>query len=96
MDTDMSLSLEAYREKLIHKILSASSEEETKRFIETGIIALEKYKLNGHIVTRFVERTIDKLETLNPMNKDAQQWSNIQTARVLFNRIKNKMNSPAN
>lgn len=92
----MSLSLESYRKKLIQKILSASSQEETRRFIETGIKALEKYKLNGHIVARFVEKTIDELDTLSPMNKDARQWSNIQTARILLSRIKNQMNLPAN
>jgi hypothetical protein len=96
MDTSMSLSLESYREKLTHKILSASSQEQTGRYIDTAIKALEKYKLNGHIVTRFVEKTIDKLESFNPMNKDAQQWSNIQTARVLLGRIKNQMKSSAN
>ncbi len=92
----MSLSLESYREKLIHKILSATSQEETRRFIDTGIKALEKHKLNGHIVTRFVEKTIEELEILSPMNKDAQQWSNIQTARILLGRIKNQMHSTAN
>lgn len=89
----MSLSLDEYRTKLINKILFASSQEEVKRFIDTAIKALEQNKVNGHIISRFIEKIISDLELFNPMKKEAQQWSNIKMAMIVFNRIKNKLNS---
>ena len=86
----MSLSLTAYRTKLIAKIMSASSQDDVKRYINTAIKSLEQHNLNGHIVTRFAETMLDELESFSPMNKDAQQWSNINMARICFNQIKRK------
>lgn len=86
----MSLSLDEYRTKLITKILFAASQEEVKRFINTAIKALEQNKVNGHIISRFIEKTVSDLELFNPMHKEAQQWSNIKMAIILFNRIKNE------
>lgn len=84
----MSLSLEEYRTKLINKILFAASQEDVKRFIVTALKALEQKKVNGHLVSRFIEKIISDLELFNPMKEEAQQWSNIKLARILFNRIK--------
>ena len=89
----MSLSLDEYRTKLINKILFASSQEEVKGFIDTDIKALEQNKVHGHIISRFVEKIIGDLKLFNPMKKEAQQWSNIKIALILFNRIKNKLNA---
>jgi len=89
----MSLSLDEYRTKLINKILLASSQEEVKRFIETALKALEQNKVNGHIIIRFVEKISSDLGLFNPMKKDAQQWSNIKMAKILFNRIKDQMSA---
>jgi len=86
----MPLSLDEYRCKLINKILFASSQEEVKRFCDAAIKGLEQNKVNGHIVGRFVDEMISELKLFNPMNKDAQQWSNIQMARIHFNRIKQR------
>ena len=86
----MSLSLTAYRTKLIAKIMSAFSQDDVKRYINTAIKSLEQHNLNGHIVTRFAEKMLDELESFSPMNKDAQQWSNINMARICFNQIKRK------
>lgn len=91
----MSLSLDSYRAKLINKILQAASQEDVKRFIAMAIKSLEQHKLNGHIVTRFLEKTTTQLELLDPMEKSAQEWSNIQMARILLKRIINQAKSPA-
>ncbi|MBS1666407.1 MAG: hypothetical protein JST58_03440 [Bacteroidetes bacterium] len=90
----MTLSLEDYRTKLISKILSAASQDEVRRFVDTAIKALEQNKVNGHIICRFIEKILSELEMFNPMKKNAQQWSNIKMAIILFNRFKNKLNSP--
>lgn len=89
----MLLSLDEYRCKLINKILFAGSQNEVKRFCDTAIKDLEQHKVNGHIVVRFVDKMIRELEQFNPMKKDAQQWSNIQMARIQFNRIKQQINA---
>lgn len=91
----MSLSLDEYRCKLINKLLFADSQEEVKRFCDASMKALEHHKVNGHIVARFVEKIISELEQFNPMDKDAQQWSNIQMAKILFNRFKQGINTAA-
>lgn len=88
----MPLSLDEYRCKLINKILFAGSQEEVKRFCDTAMKSLEHHKVNGHLIGRFADRTISELEQFNPMKKDAQQWSNIQMARIQFNRIKQQIN----
>ena len=91
----MALTLNEYTAKLINKILFAASQEEVKRFIDTALKALEENKVNGHIISRFIEKIISDLELFNPMKKEAQQWSNIKFARILFNRIRNNLSEMA-
>ncbi len=92
----MLSSLDEYRCKLINKILFSNSQEEVKRFCDAAMKALEHHKLNGYIIPRFVEKIISELEQFNPMDKDAQQWSNIQMAKIQFNRFKYQISTPAN
>jgi hypothetical protein len=91
----MGLQLDEYRAKLIDSVLFACSQQEVERFIDTAMKAMDQNKVNKHIVCRFVERIINDLESFNPMKKQAQQWSNIKVARVLFNRIKVELNTVA-
>ncbi len=91
----MSLSLDDYSTKLINKILFATSQEEVKRVIDNAVKALEQYKVNGHIVVRFIDKISSELDLFNPMNKDAQQWSNIKISRIQFFRIKRNLESLA-
>ena len=72
-------------------LLFSGSQEEVKRFCEDAIKGLEQNKANSHIIVQFVDNIIDELESFNPMNKDAQQWSNIRMARTHFNRIKQRL-----
>lgn len=92
----MSLSLDEYRWQLINKILFSSSQEEVTRFCDEAIKELERNNVNAYIVVRFVDKVIFELEQFNPMKKDAQQWSNIKMAKILFRRIRKKLNTPAN
>ncbi|MEP7163416.1 MAG: hypothetical protein ABI741_01920 [Ferruginibacter sp.] len=69
----------------------SQSQEEVKRYVDTCMKNLRKNKLNGHIISRFVEKIINELESFNPLNKDAQQWSNIKMAGICFNQVKRKM-----
>lgn len=87
----MSLSLDEYRGKLVNKVLLASTEEDVKRFSDTAMKSLEQNKVNAHIVIRFVDKIINDFESFNPRTKNVQQWINIETARVHFSGIKQKV-----
>ncbi len=87
----MSLALDEFRAILIRKILNASSQEEVTRCIEKAMADIEKKKVNGHIIVRFVDKINGQLDLFSPLKKDAQEWSNINMARILFTRIKNKL-----
>jgi len=53
----MSLSLDAYRTKLINKV-STCSTENVQRFINTAVKTLERRNVNGYIVVRFIDKMI--------------------------------------
>ena len=89
----MSLPLDEYRVKLIHKILFAGSQDEVKRYVDAAMKAFEMNKINGYVIARFVDKTIHELELFSPMKEDSQQWSNILMAKVLFHRLRQKKNT---
>jgi hypothetical protein len=84
----MSLTLLVYRKKLLGRILAASSQEEVKQIIDKTMEGLQDHEVVCNIVCGFADNMIRDLEQLNPLNKTPQQWSNINMARVNFNRIK--------
>jgi hypothetical protein len=86
----MPLTLNEYREKLIKKILGSDSQEAVKRFIDFSIKLFEQNDIHVDIIDLFVEKTISELELFSPMEKDSGQWRNIQLARILLNRKKNR------
>jgi hypothetical protein len=89
------MSLTAFSANLISRILSAASQQEVKQFIETDLETLEQNKVTSHIISNFVDNIIIDLEQFSPINKNAQQWSNINMARIYCNRIKHKLTTPA-
>ena len=82
----MAISLNEYKTKLIDSILSSSSQAEVQKFSDAAIKALKQSKLEEDIVVRFIDRMIIELDLFDPMNKNAQQWSNISMAKIIFNR----------
>ncbi|MBI3139606.1 MAG: hypothetical protein HYZ15_13600 [Sphingobacteriales bacterium] len=86
----MPLSIDEYRNKLVNKVLLASSEDDVKRFCDTAIKSLEQNNVNGHIIIRFVDKLITDFESFNPRSKNVRQWINIQTAGRHFNEIKQR------
>lgn len=89
------MPLEESRIELINKILFAVSQDEVKSLIDATINTLEQNNLNDYVILRFSEKMIFNLELFNPMKKDAQQWSNIQIAKIIFNRIRNRLKTPS-
>ena len=91
----MPLSIEYNKTKFINDILFARSQEEVKRFIDEELKILEQKKIKTHSITKLVDETICELDLFSPMNKDAQQWSNISIAKILLKRIKHQSNVTA-
>ena len=89
----MSLTLNEYRTKLINHILYAKSQNEVTRFIDAAMKALKQNGVNGHIIERFVDKIISELEMFSPMDENAQHWSNIRIAKIIFNRFKSQLNT---
>jgi len=44
----MAISLDDYKEELISKIHSATSQDEVKRIMDSAMKALQSNKVNGH------------------------------------------------
>ena len=84
----MSVKLNEYRTKQINSILAATSQEEVKSSIDTTIRMLKQSQVHAMSIPGFVDEIIAQLELFNPMNKNAQQWSNIQVAKIFFYRLK--------
>lgn len=90
----MSILLDEYKTKLVNKILFATSQDDVKHFVDKAIKDLRE--IDDHVVSGFIENIHYDLALFNPMTKDAQQWSNIKMAIILFNRFRNKLNSAIN
>ena len=76
--------------------LETWSQMKYKRFIDTAMRSLEQNTVSIGATSGFVEKMSNDLALFNPMNKDAQQWSNIKMAIILFNRIRSKRRLPVN
>ncbi len=83
----MILSLDEYRCKLLDKILHASSEYEVQRFITTAMKSLQSNKVHGHIIQRFLKKSIVGLQRQEDLNGSSRHWKNISYARTHFNNL---------
>lgn len=93
MNKNMPHTLDEFRCKLMNKILFAASQDEVIRYCQAALKGLEQHQVNPFIISRFVEKVISDLEQYNPLTKEAQQWSNIQTARIQFIRIRHRFST---
>ena len=76
---------------LINKIFSAFSQYEVNELIEAALKELENSKTSNDSMILFINNITAQLELFNPMKKTAQQWSNISMAKILINRVQNKL-----
>lgn len=84
----MPFSLNDSGKALINKILVAESQQEVKLSIDNLLGKMKQRTDPAANVAGFVDTTIHHLENLNPMDKDAMQWSNIKMARIHLQHIK--------
>ena len=80
-----------FRAGLVNDILLANSQDEVKKLINAAIKAFEHSNAESYATYQFVDKISDELALFTPMNKGAQQWSNIQFAKILFRRIQRRM-----
>ena len=85
------LSPDAYRSRLLQRILLAHSEEEVRRSIDEAMLALETHRVHGHAVLRFVEIILSEFESFNNTQINSQQRNNIVLSRALLERIRGRL-----
>ncbi len=83
-------TLDDYRHNLIDKIMHSGSYEEVKRYLLTAICSLEKHKINGHVVERFINKALDQLHGLSLLDMDVKSLSNVRYGKVQLEHIKAK------
>ena len=88
----MQISLDKFRAKLVVKILYARSPEHADRFINAAITAMKRKKVNGYIITRFIDKVHDQLSKQSMIVKDGMQRSNMLAARCTLLNTKKLMN----
>jgi hypothetical protein len=81
----MAITLEDFRYKLIEKIINAPNDDSINRYINAALKGLKKHNVNGHIVNRFVAKTIFQLEARNPELYTEKQKENIRKALNYIN-----------
>jgi spore coat polysaccharide biosynthesis predicted glycosyltransferase SpsG len=91
----MPASLDDFRNRLIRDILDAATLAEVNNAVCDALKELERNAVNGHIVVRFADKLLSELEQFKPVKNKPKQWSNINIARALVNRIKAEMKIPA-
>jgi len=84
-----------FHSQLIKRILVAASQEEVMSIIDATMKEVEHQEKEILVPFYFAGKIITELELYSPMKKDAQQWSNIQMARVHLHRIRSGMKENA-
>lgn len=91
----MNTTMEDYSGKIVSKVLFAVSQEEVKECIDAAMKSMVTQKVNGHIVARFIDKALLHLKGFSPMDQNAQQWTNIKMAIILFNQLKLSLSEPS-
>jgi len=81
------MTINDFRCQLVNQILFSTSQEDVKKHIDVALEGLWQHRVNGLLVTRFIERISKDFEVFSPMDYDAQQWANIKMARIQLNQI---------
>lgn len=84
----MLTSTDEYRGQVIRKVLFAESQEEVCHILDLAMKDMGLQQTNKETTIIFTDKILDELDHFNPMNKNAQEWSNINMARIYFHRVK--------
>jgi hypothetical protein len=81
-------TLDDYRHKLVDKIIHANSLEEVKRYLLTALGSLNKHDVNEHLVSRFIDKSINQLNGLTLLNVDIKTKLNARYGKAQLEIIK--------
>ena len=87
----MTTSFDDSQRKLIERILTAPSQDDVKRFIDVEMKNIRESDQGTQGIVQFTDKIIQGLYILNPLNFNADQWSNIKMARIHFNYLRFNM-----
>lgn len=64
------MTINAFKDKLVQKISSAATDEDVSRYIHTAMRCLKKQSVNAHLIARFVDKALLKLQqTISQANE---------------------------
>jgi hypothetical protein len=84
-------NLDDYRRKLVMKIVHADSYEQIKRYLFTATKALEEHQLNGHLINRFIDKSINQLHGLGLLELNPKAKLNALYAKRQLELIKRRI-----
>lgn len=90
----MTITLDKFRVRLVNKIIEATSGTDAERYIRTAIRAMQKRKVNGYIVQRFIDCVINQLNLYHFSGMSPVQRNNITFARLELLRVRNLITRP--
>lgn len=83
-------NLDDYRHKLIEKIIQADSLEEIKWRLIGAVDDLKDHELNGHLIHRFIDKSINQLNGLSLLDADIKTGLNSKFAKTQLELIKRR------
>ena len=87
-------SLDNYRCKLIEKILHATNYEQIKRFILIALRSLDRHKINGHLINRFIDKTTTQFDDTPKSSINVRTEANIKFAKLQLTNLKRHFIEP--
>ena len=85
-----TVTLDDYRHKLVGKVVKAESYEHIKRYMLTAIRSLRKHEINGHLIARFIDKSINQLHGLSLLETDVKTNLNLKYAKLQLEIIKRR------
>lgn len=83
--------MKEFENKFLEKVANAATQESVKSICKNSIQVLKAQGLKKERIFEFIGVVLTRLESFNPMEKDADQWSNIQTAKIQYRRIQSEI-----
>ena len=82
----MSMTLDAYRAKLVIIILYAESADAIERYIDTAVHALKSRKINAYVSARFIAKLGNQFEVIT-RSATEHQLNNIKVAKNCLKKL---------
>jgi hypothetical protein len=87
------MTINAFKDKLVQKISAAATDEEVSRYIYTAMRCLKKQSVNAHLIARFVDKALLKLQQGDSQAIEHQNANRVNHAISEFVKIKNNIHN---